>query len=730
MTITLVHQCLFTIPEIIFDDLLFGVQTINSFCSKIEQNSTRTSLDPNQFKGDILELFTEYLLKTRGSDNRIGINEYQLVQETDLPDLGVDGIGIGANQKPATVQVKYRHHDYILTANEDHLSNFMVQSWSTFNVDMNDTMNMLIVTTAQDIHHHTHDNMLQGKVRTLARPQLRQLVDNDTYFWSNFFSSVKESLKVAKASRQVITLRPHQEDAITAILNDENAKGKIILPTGTGKTVVEAETILKHITTSHNPQIIKVYASRILLCFQLIKDVQEYLLSHDIDVDFVNFNSGQLQDTEYIKQYVENGFIGRKIQSTTSNLELLDLVNKSHQEGRTIVIFSTYHSAVRSQRDDIHVNLSIFDEAHNTVNEEFQEAVDLQSDKKFFFTATEKLTESDEGFGMNNEARYDDMIFIKTPKEMIDAGEICKPFIHVVKTDIDRPSGLNDAPDAIVHSIFSAFLKHNQVIKDNSTDSSKIGAKVIVAVEGQNILRAIMNSDELNEYCKEYPHIHIGAISSEFGIYYDGEHTTNVNNMAKHKFLENIKSLNHNDLCIIFHVDMIGEGIDIPGITGVMPFRNQNVIKFVQFLGRAMRLHPIDKARFYKGEISLENMDDYIKPYAWIIIPDFLQNSADFGERYKIIVRNMKYHYGFNPTEHIIYDDRFGIDDPDAIQPVNESNSSNPFDHIGMVNYEHELESIELNSEIEQTVETLIQRVHESGNHDFSILTDYLKNLT
>lgn len=729
MTTTLVQQCLFTIPEPIFDDILFGVQDINTFCNNIERNANRTSLDSNQFKGDILELFTEYLMKNRGADNRIGINDYKLVQETDLPDLGVDGIGIGANQKPATVQVKYRHFGYILTANEDHLSNFMVQSWSTFGVDMNDTMNMLIVTTADDIHHHTRDNMLQGKVRTLARKQLQQLVDNDIYFWSNFYTSVKESLKSIKSIRKTFALRPHQTDAISAILNDDNGKGKIILPTGTGKTVIEAETIVQHMILSHGPQTIKVYGSRILLCFQLIADIQKYLLSKDIDVDFVNFNSGQLQDTEYIKQYVENGFLGRKIASTTSSLELLNLVNKAHQENRSIVIFSTYHSAVRSQRDDIHINLSIFDEAHNTVNEEFQEAVDLQSDKKFFFTATEKLTDSDDGFGMNNEDRYDDTIFHKTPKEMIEAGEICRPFIHVVKTDIARPSGLNDAPDAIVHSIFSAFFEHEKVIKENSSDPDKIGAKIIVAVEGQNILKAIMDSEELALYCEDNPHIHIGAISSEFGIYYDGDHASTVNNMAKHRFIENIKSLGHNDSCIIFHVDMIGEGIDVPGITGVMPFRNQNVIKFVQFLGRAMRLHPMDKARFYNNEINPENMDDYIKPHAWVIIPDFLQNSADFGERYKTIVRNMKYHYGFCPTEHVIYGDHFGIDEPEGIQPVNGPDPSNIFDHVGMIEYEHELENMKVDAEIEREVESLMQQVRDSGTNDFSILTRYLDSI-
>jgi len=731
MPTRLLHQCLMTIPENIFNELLDDTNTINSFCSKIERLSNKTTLDPNVFKGDVLELFTEYLIKTRGSDNRIGINEYKLIQESKQQDLGVDGYGIGANLKPATVQVKYRHHDYELSNNEDHLSNFLVQSWTAFKVDMTDTMNMLIITTAQDVHYHTMNNMLQGKVRVLHRNHLKSLVDNDDYFWTDFYNSIKESISIPVVKPQKMVLRPHQQEAITAIIKDHNGKGQVILPTGTGKTVIEAETIAQHILQSSQPQTIKVYASRILLCFQLIKEIQDYLLASNIDVDLINFNSGNLQDTEYIKRYVENGFAGRKVESTTSNLELKNVVMKSHANNKSIIIFSTYHSGVNSHRDDLPINLSIFDEAHNTVNEEFRDVVDLPSEKTFFFTATQKFTDSDTGFGMNNEIRYDDIIFQKTPYEMIEAGEICRPYIHIVKTDIQRPGGLNDAPDAIVHSIFSAFFEHEAIIKQQSYNPDELGAKIIVAVEGQNILKAIMKSDEMNDYRRNHPHIHIGAISSEYGIFYDGVHNDGaVTNMAKHEFLQQIKALKNNDSCIIFHVDMIGEGIDIPGITGVMPFRNQNVIKFVQFLGRSMRLHPMDKSRFYKGEINPNDVSKYIKPYAWVIIPDFLQNSPDFEDRYKQIVRNMKYHYGFKPSEMVLYGNKFGLNTGTNIQTVNQPNSGNIFTQVGMVNYEHELESLKDDDNITHRVIEITNQIKESGTDDFTPLVKYLESLT
>lgn len=728
MPITLTHRCLSIIPRPILDRVLDGTHNINNFCHRIEKNCEQVEyLAPELFKGHFLELFTEYLLKIRGSDNRIGINEYKLIEESDEEDLGVDGYGVGANNKPATVQVKYRHSDYILT-NEDKLTNFTNQSLMLFEVDVKDINNMLIITTAKDIHHHTRDSMLCGKVRTLARPQLRQLVDNDSYFWQDFHASVVLSCSPKKTAPTSFSFRPHQDEAIEEIFKDDDGQGKIILPTGTGKTLIEAEAIAQHITYSDSPQTIKVYGSRILLCFQLISEVQSYLLNQGIDVDVVNFNSGYINDKKFIEMYRKYGFEGREIQCTTSNLELKKAVKKAHKNNRSIIVVTTYHSAVNSHRKDIHVDMSIFDEAHNAVNEQFKDSVKLPSDKKFFFTATEKYTDSDEGHGMNNEELFGNVIYQRIPKEMIECGEICRPFIHLVKTDFNKQSDLNDAPDAISQSIISAFFEHEKVIKREASDPSKIGAKILISAEGQDILDKVLRSQELEAFREEHPHVHIGALSSELGIYYDGEHMKRATHMAKEKFLTKIKDLKDHESCIIFNVDMIGEGIDVPGITGVMPFRNMNNIKFTQFLGRAMRLHLEDRIRFYNGDISPDEPEKYIKPKAWVIIPDFLQNSKDFRSRYETIINQMKYEYGFSPTEHILYDDHNGICDAEVIDPVNTPDDAKIFTRVGMVEYVHELENQERDRRINDYANFLTQEALEAGDNDFSAVKEYLRS--
>lgn len=166
--------------------LLENCNKLSTFCTRLEKQAALhpDRYDPDKYKGDGFELFTEALIKLAPYDNRIGIGEYNVVEGQDT---GVDGSGIGANGKPATVQVKYRSNgQQVLTTNQDHLSNFVMSSVLHEGVDANDTMNMLIVTTAEGLHYFTDAEMFGGKVRCLGREQLRELVDNNQLFWDRF----------------------------------------------------------------------------------------------------------------------------------------------------------------------------------------------------------------------------------------------------------------------------------------------------------------------------------------------------------------------------------------------------------------------------------------------------------------------------------------------------------------------------------------------------------------
>jgi hypothetical protein len=171
---------------------LSGVNDFQSYMKRIDKLvKKKVNHDPDVLKGDAFEAFVEYWLKSSPNDNRIGISKYQILNELQSDDWGVDGIGIGANGKPATVQVKYRSDPkHQLTANGDGLSNFMKESVFEYNVDKEDSKNMIVIHTAKCIHPTTKSEMLKGKVCELSRSDIQKMV-NTVSFWDNFREAIE-----------------------------------------------------------------------------------------------------------------------------------------------------------------------------------------------------------------------------------------------------------------------------------------------------------------------------------------------------------------------------------------------------------------------------------------------------------------------------------------------------------------------------------------------------------
>ena len=192
MEIKLEHHFVKTCHDI--NNLLKDVKKLNTYISRLERQSNLypNRYDPETYKGDGFELFTEALLKLSPIDNRLGIGNYQIEKGQDT---GVDGFGIGIDGRPATVQVKFRsNNEQYLTANDDHLSNFVVVSQNRYNVPVDATNNMLIITSAAGVHHFTESAMFQNKIVVFGREQLRRLVDNNILFWDTFRQLVNEAL--------------------------------------------------------------------------------------------------------------------------------------------------------------------------------------------------------------------------------------------------------------------------------------------------------------------------------------------------------------------------------------------------------------------------------------------------------------------------------------------------------------------------------------------------------
>lgn len=476
-------------------------------------------------------------------------------------------------------------------------------------------------------------------------------------------------------------LRAHQINALNSvrkIIKKGSGIGKIILPTGTGKTRIEAESIVEMI---FNNQIKDKWAGtyvvlspRILLTFQLLHEISMILGRHGFDCNYLNVNSGDLDSSEIEKFLLRLGVEHPEAVESTTNKETIKFkISTAKSENKPLVIFSTYHSAehVKVAAEELNTDITayIYDEAQYCVSSgTFKEAPNYPSSFKFFFTATEKITDSDDGLGMQNKDKFGEVIFTEKPKTLIDRGEMASVALHLVGT---RGKNIEENDyESMAKVVIDAFDKHRVVVRDHTFNANLIAPKMIVVCDKQDSMRGMLNSKTMKAYKEQNRFVNLYALSSDYGLYMNGHHVPRISNKGKEWMFRKLKDLTPLDEAIVFHVDMIAEGIDVPGITGIMPFRNLGKIKFLQNLGRGTRLISEDRTRLYSGEIAPTDWKNYVKPYCWLILPALSELSDDFVSRYREFVICLRSDFDFNTSENVVIDNIVGPDEADVVEDM------------------------------------------------------------
>ncbi len=144
----------------IWVELLSDSTTLSKLSSNITKISKKykdfSYIDDNKLKGDLFEIFSEVFFKVLSADNRIGVYDYKPAPPID--DFGVDGFGIGMDNKPLTVQVKFRS-DATSELLEDDIKQFALQSIVNYDVDKNTTTNMIVFTNAKGLNWVTESKV-------------------------------------------------------------------------------------------------------------------------------------------------------------------------------------------------------------------------------------------------------------------------------------------------------------------------------------------------------------------------------------------------------------------------------------------------------------------------------------------------------------------------------------------------------------------------------------------
>jgi superfamily II DNA or RNA helicase len=448
--------------------------------------------------------------------------------------------------------------------------------------------------------------------------------------------------------------RQHQKEAIEKASGC--SKGQICIPTGTGKTRIQTHLHVSDAIQKTIQKTIGVYvivAHRLILCKQLLDDLISQMAKCSLPFDIIFVGSSRVDESDIYERYMKYGLNKETtfITYTTCQEKVRDAVKLAQENNRHCIIASTYHSFDHLRLLD-NIDVATFDEAHTIVSskqtdDNFEAHVkEIQKlniiRKQYFFTATRKVSGLE--YGMNDKDIYGEVIYEKSPREMVEAGEIVPPRIHRVKTEDD---GEFNNYTMVHKTIKESFLWHKEDIQNRPT-SKDLGSKLLVGVEGTPIIEETKDDNSFIRWCfKE--EIELFLFSSKLG-YYTFDNDRIFNKVSRNQALDLMRALKDNQDAIIIHIDILTEGIDLPSITGVLPFRNLNLIKLLQTIGRGGRLLLEDREKLYSGEIKPMEWDKMIKPYCDVIIPKL--SNKEKNEMMEEIIRKVYESYEIPEQEY------------------------------------------------------------------------------
>ncbi len=450
--------------------------------------------------------------------------------------------------------------------------------------------------------------------------------------------------------------RPHQHKALKHLENE--IIGQITIPTGTGKTRIQVDVHISDMiekTKNNQTGVYVIGAHRLALCSQLLYDIVEVAIPCGLQFDVLQVNSNTFTNDAIRTQLRKEGKIDDNLRafndliskgkSTTRQDEVFDFVNTAKANNRHVIIVSTYHS-INKLSVLPEIDICTYDEAHITLGENFTDNISQVQPiikKNFFFTATRKVVGTFSG--MNDTEKFGEVLYSLSPRSMIEAGEIVPPRLHSIRISEDAEDGNYDNNKMLIKTISESFAQHKVMIKECSAKPDLIGAKLLVSCTGSKELKTIISSMPFRLWCDDN-NIKVFSFSTNDDVGY----RFNFKEVTRTELFSKMNDLTDSEDAIIFHIDILTEGIDLPSITGVMPLRNLNQSKLIQTIGRATRLLSYDRQQLYSGQISPNQPKTYVKPYCWFLVPQLFESLGDFNSM-KRLLRDIMNSYDVRPEE-------------------------------------------------------------------------------
>ena len=397
----------------------------------------------------------------------------------------------------------------------------------------------------------------------------------------------------------MLSLRPHQERTIDALYNNEH--GTVYIPTGGGKTICMIEDLRTQLVKSDYPTLTVVAAPRIMLALQLANEFNEILNSVS------NYKIGSVHSGD------------SPFYSVTSQQDIMKFVSSAHTFGAHVILFTTYHSLHKIANNQFFVDTFYCDEAHNTTQRNFFEATTIvaaQSTRKYFFTATPKMSAKHER-GMNNEDVYGNNLITVTADELLDCGAIIPPTVNVHTVDTVRTR--EEVADIDAETVL-------RVIEADDAE------RVLVSAPSARIINAMMAFTDLFRELRQDDY-NVMTITSKTGAIINGK------KVSRTQFFETLDTFsNTGQKFVLFHYSILSEGINVHGLTNVVLLRNLSTVEMAQTIGRVIRLDSHDRQRVSDGTLQPRAYHNYRKPTGFISIPVYSNYGKNTAKRVQATV--------------------------------------------------------------------------------------------
>lgn len=471
--------------------------------------------------------------------------------------------------------------------------------------------------------------------------------------------------------------RPHQTEAIEKtkeyFSDPKNARGKLIMACGTGKTY----TSLK-IMEALDPKITLFLAPSIALLSQTFREYAQEksepfyasIVCSDDKTGQSKKNKSKNEDNDDIK------FSELPIKPSTRLEDILSTYEKAQKENKRFIIFSTYQSALRikeAQEAGLNgIDLIICDEAHRTVgamystNERDDKNAftlchsdeNIKAKKRLYMTATPKIySESSKAkakekdnviYSMDDAQTFGEEIYTLNFERAIALDLLTDYKVIILAVRSENLSGVTNSVNKKISQLEAKGTKLDKKLINNEFVCKIVGThkglakQDVIALDDENkedsdlknkadtfvsqraisFCKSIQTSKNIKDSFETIMECYDEELKKKSfkNLQIKIDHVDGTMNCKERlDKLENLNQFEPNTCKVLSNARCLSEGVDVPALDSVIFFDGRSaMVDIIQAVGRVMRKAK-NKKRGYiilpiaLKESEIKNLDEAVK---------------------------------------------------------------------------------------------------------------------